>query len=430
MSRKELFNVKGMFCVNCERRISASLQALEGIEEVKASFQDSTVEAVWRPDVLDRNTIIQCIEAQGYSVTDSGFNLQMVSVLVILLALYLIASRLGWTNLFNIFPRVRSSVSMGMLFVIGVLTSIHCIAMCGGINLTQTTLSARRNEALLRSNLAYNIGRVISYTLIGCIAGGIGSVIAFNGILKGAAAVFAGIAMIIMALNMLGVFLPLRKLNLHLPEKIFPRVLRLHKGSSSFMIGLLNGLMPCGPLQSMQIYALSAGSILRGGLSMFLFSLGTIPLMFGFGLFTGRLNRKYAGYMLNVSAVLIFIMGFHMLENGFSLSGADLFPPRRENARMAMLSGPVQKISTEIDYGSYPPFIVRAGIPVEWTIIVPEGKLNGCNGEIIVPAFDLDIPLSEGENVVTFMPEKTGTVPYSCWMGMIKSSIEVTSQNR
>ena len=82
-------------------------------------------------------------------------------------------------------------------------------------------------------------------------------------------------------------------------------------------------------------------------------------------------------------------------------------------------------IETEIDHGSYPPFTVRAGIPVEWTIIVPEGKLNGCNGEIIVPALGLDIHLSEGKNVVTFTPAEPGTIPYSCWMGMIKSTIEV-----
>lgn len=68
---------------------------------------------------------------------------------------------------------------------------------------------------------------------------------------------------------------------------------------------------------------------------------------------------------------------------------------------------------------------MRKGIPVEWTIEVPEGKLNGCNGEIVVPAFDLSIKLHEGENTVSFTPNDVGTIPYSCWMGMIKSSINV-----
>ena len=92
---------------------------------------------------------------------------------------------------------------------------------------------------------------------------------------------------------------------------------------------------------------------------------------------------------------------------------------------MALVTEKTQYVTTEIDYGSYESFTVRRGIPVEWTIVVPEGRLNGCNGEIIVPAYDLSIKLSEGENKVTFVPEEAGTVPYSCWMGMIRSSIEV-----
>ena len=54
-----------------------------------------------------------------------------------------------------------------------------------------------------------------------------------------------------------------------------------------------------------------------------------------------------------------------------------------------------------------------------------EGKLNGCNGEILVPAYDLDIVLHEGRNTVNFTPGEAGIVPFSCWMGMIKSSINV-----
>jgi len=59
-----------------------------------------------------------------------------------------------------------------------------------------------------------------------------------------------------------------------------------------FTVGLLNGLMPCGPLQAMQIYALSTGNPLKGALSMLLFSLGTVPLMFGLGALGSLLSRR------------------------------------------------------------------------------------------------------------------------------------------
>ena len=57
---------------------------------------------------------------------------------------------------------------------------------------------------------------------------------------------------------------------------------------------------------------------------------------------------------------------------------------------------------------------------------VPEGKLNGCNGEILIPANQIDLVLREGENHIAFLPEQPGIVSYSCWMGMIRKTIEVT----
>ncbi|MBQ8328218.1 MAG: sulfite exporter TauE/SafE family protein [Lachnospiraceae bacterium] len=425
--RTETIPVKGMFCTNCERKVQDALLSLPGVQSTDASFAEETVTVIYDEKQVSSRLLKQEIEKLGYEiVSDNSRYIQIVSILIILLALYVIAGHLGWTRVFHIFPNIEASLDLGMLFVIGLLTSVHCIAMCGGINLTQSTMAAKGGAGVVRSNLAYNIGRVISYTVIGGIVGGIGSVVSFSGALKGAVTVAVGIIMILMALSMLGVFRPLRKLSLHLPAGLYRKLSGSAAGRSSLVIGLLNGLMPCGPLQSMQIYALSTGSIIRGALSMLLFSLGTVPLMLGLGVFSGGLNRKRAGIMLTVSAILVFVMGIHMTENGLALSGISLASgSRNESAVMAEYFGDTQYVKTKVDYGSYEAFTVRKGIPVEWTIEVPEGKLNGCNGEIVVPAFDLSIKLHEGENTVSFTPNDVGTIPYSCWMGMIKSSINV-----
>ena len=424
---RETIPVKGMFCTNCERKVQDALLSLPGVQSTDASFAEETVTVIYDEKQVSSRLLKQEIEKLGYEiVSDNSRYIQIVSILIILLALYVIAGHLGWTRVFHIFPNIEASLDLGMLFVIGLLTSVHCIAMCGGINLTQSTMAAKGGAGVVRSNLAYNIGRVISYTVIGGIVGGIGSVVSFSGALKGAVTVAVGIIMILMALSMLGVFRPLRKLSLHLPAGLYRKLSGSAAGRSSLVIGLLNGLMPCGPLQSMQIYALSTGSIIRGALSMLLFSLGTVPLMLGLGVFSGGLNRKRAGIMLTVSAILVFVMGIHMTENGLALSGISLASgSRNESAVMAEYFGDTQYVKTKVDYGSYEAFTVRKGIPVEWTIEVPEGKLNGCNGEIVVPAFDLSVKLHEGENTVSFTPNDVGTIPYSCWMGMIKSSINV-----
>ena len=97
--------------------------------------------------------------------------------------------------------------------------------------------------------------------------------------------ILAGLLMLGMALRMLGVFKVLRGFSVSLP--------RFRSGGerSSFVVGLLNGLMPCGPLQAMQLYALSRGTFAGGALSMLLFGLGTVPLMFGFGALSGHFNQ-------------------------------------------------------------------------------------------------------------------------------------------
>lgn len=392
-------HIQGMFCSHCEETVKRALTSAPGVLDADVSYEREQAVVHYDPEKTDASALRKSIEDAGYEAVSSGdTKLQIVSVLVLLLALYIIASRMGLMQVFSFFPRAEASLGIGALFVTGLLTSVHCIAMCGGINLTQSVAAA----------------------------GGIGSVLTLNGTMKGAVAVLAGLAMLVMALNMLGVFRLLKRFRLQLPSGLHTALSGRVGGSSSLLIGILNGFMPCGPLQAMQIYALSTGSAVLGALSMLSFSLGTVPLMLGFGLISGRLNRKYRCVMLTVSAMLIFVMGLNMVGNGLALSGVSLTRKIDAAAITAMQEDGRQTLRTEIDYGSYPSVRVRAGIPVDWTLGVPEGKLNGCNGELRIPAYDLDIVLLEGENRVSFLPEEAGVFPYSCWMGMIQATIEVT----
>lgn len=422
MKENITLKVDGMFCSHCESKIENKLLSLKGISYVKASFVKEEVNLIFDNDIVSQKEIEKNILDLDYRVVKDKkeINIQIICILIIVLALYMIFKHLGLLNVFNFFPTVETTMSYGMLFLVGLLTSVHCIAMCGGINLSQSITSYNT----IQSNFYYNLGRVISYTAIGGIVGVFGSTITLNGRFKGTVAIIAGILMIIMAINMLGVFPVLRIFNVRIPKKISVFLNRSKKGKSSFYIGLVNGLMPCGPLQSMQLYALSTGSFLGGATSMFLFSLGTVPLMFGFGTIASQLNKKFTKRMLTVSSVIIFILGFGMLNNGLSLSGVSLnMSNTYEN--VAEVNGDYQTIETEIDYGSYEAITVKKDILVKWIINVPKGKLNGCNNEMIISAYGLDIKLKEGQNIIEFIPTETGTVPYSCWMGMIKSSINV-----
>jgi sulfite exporter TauE/SafE len=266
---------------------------------------------------------------------------------------------------------------------------------------------------------------------LGGLAGSLGAVVSFSGAAKGAVTILAGIFMVVMGLNMLNVFPWLRRFNLSMP-KVFGRGIHAKAGSKGpLAVGLLNGLMPCGPLQAMQLYALGTGSFATGAVSMFLFSAGTVPLVFGLGSVGSWLKGGSARKLMRVSAVLVVLLGMIMLNRGLNLSGyhsALALGGSGGTASVARMEGGVQVVSTRLEPGGYQPIVVQKGVPVKWNIIAADEDLNGCNDAIIAREFwPGDRKLGVGDNFIEFTPDKEGNFVYTCWMGMISSSITVVS---
>ena len=355
--------------------------------------------------------------------------LQLIGIAVIILAIYLIIQN---TIGFNFMPAITSSMGYGMLFVIGLFTSLHCLSMCGGINMSQCVSYAKPNDGtkskLLVSGM-YNLGRVIAYTIVGGIVGALGSAVEFTGWARGSVAVASGLFMVVLGISMLGYFPWINKITPRMPNFMKTNAGKTTKSKGPFIVGLLTGLMPCGPLQAMQIYALGTGSFVTGALSMFFFSLGTVPLMFGLGAVSTLLGSKFTHKMLKASAVLVLILGIVMINRGLVLSGVNTIalPSFAQTPAAAVSENQdgIQRITSKVLPSSYPEITVKKSIPVEWTLQVAEKDLNTCNNEIIIPAYNIKQKLHVGDNVIKFMPGQSGTVPYSCWMGMIKSKIHV-----
>jgi sulfite exporter TauE/SafE len=79
--------------------------------------------------------------------------------------------------------------------------------------------------------------------------------------------------------------------------------------------------MPCGPLQMVQLYALGTGSVFYGASVLFIFSIGTMPVLFLFGLINTLINKNHSKIILKASAVFVLILGFVMVNRGLALSG-------------------------------------------------------------------------------------------------------------
>ncbi len=428
-------SVNGMTCSGCEMKIERKLKAIDGVKNVNASYASSKVNVSFDERKVNLAKIKKTISSLNYEVverssakskSETANYSQLAIIAIIILGASMIIDRFGGFAFFNYFPEAKAGMSYAAIFVIGLLTSVHCIGMCGGINLSQCVGVTGENKLdKLRPSFLYNLGRVISYTVIGAIVGAIGSIISFNGVMRGAVALFAGIFMIIMGLNMLNVFPWLRRFNFKLPRFLTSNI--SGKSNSPLYIGLLNGLMPCGPLQAMQLYALSTGNAIQGAISMFLFSLGTTPLMFGFGAVSSFLSKRFTAKMMSVSAVLVIVLGIGMFNTGLNMSGFLAIGTETSdtsNFEPVIVDG-YQVVTIEVSRRSYAPITVKKDIPVKFNLHAEASNLNGCNNAIMIPTYGIEMPLAAGDNIVEFTPTETGVVPYSCWMNMIRSSITV-----
>ena len=443
---RRVLKINGMTCTGCEMRIENRLRKTEGIREVKVSYAAGTARVGYDPAVIRLDRIIEIIEKLDYKVVSSpdrnGADVrqtqnsekmpvnQILGIGIILLAVYLILKN---TIGFNFIPTISQDMGLGILFLVGLVTSLHCVAMCGGINLSQTIsykFSDKKQSRLekLKPSLMYNAGRVISYTVLGGVVGALGSVVSFSGAAKGVVSIAAGAFMIIMGLNMLNIFPWLRRFTPHMP-KVLVRKFHASGKHGPFLVGLFNGLMPCGPLQAMQIYALGTGSAVKGALSLLAFSLGTVPLMFGLGAVSSFLSGKFTRKMMKVSAALVMVLGIVMLNRGFSLSGIRILSPLTAKAAvsgsMATVKDGRQEVITQLQSGSYTPITVQVGVPVKWTIRADASAINGCNEIVTIPQYNISRQLQPGDNEIDFTPDKTGTISYTCSMGMISSTISV-----
>ena len=482
--------VRGMTCAQCQKKIAAALRGAPGVLAAEVSWQKGTASVTYDADRITEQEIITVIERLGYRAgrADKAASLpRTAALLALIFGLAFLLQRFGLLNF--LVPSQLAGAGMGYaaLFLVGMLTSVHCVAMCGGIGLSQCLPRAAQAPGApgtlraLAPALLYNLGRVVSYTLVGALMGLAGMVLgggalALSPLLAGVLKLLAGLLMAVMWINMLGLLPWLRRFQPRLPRWFAASCgARQGAGRAPFLVGLLNGLMPCGPLQAMQVAALASGSPLAGALSMLAFSLGTVPLMLGLGSLAAALGQKFARQVMAAGAVLVAVLGLAMAAQGVSLAGLlpqralggallllgllavlSAAPLRPRAVKLAALTAVlvlgagllglltlrapaaggqgaaaqiedgVQVVCSTLDPRRYPSITVQAGVPVRWVIDAPAGSVNGCNYRMELSPFGQAVELHEGENVIEFTPAAGGSFDYSCWMGMVWGNVTVT----
>ena len=189
-------------------------------------------------------------------------------------------------------------------FLLGLFSTIHCVGMCGGI-IGALSLSLpveiRNNKArMLMFITTYNIGRILSYSFAGLVAGAIGTgVLASAGFDQGHAVLRAiGVAMMVAIGLYLAGWLPqlaiVEKIGVPVWKKLEPlgrKLLPVASLPKAMAYGLIWGWLPCGLVYFVLLWALTAGNAAQGALTMLAFGIGTLPTLLATGFMTSWLTR-------------------------------------------------------------------------------------------------------------------------------------------
>jgi len=203
----------------------------------------------------------------------------------------------------------------------------HCIGMCGGIVLAYSTIKIDSSSPRLSKvtvHLLYSFGRVLTYTLLGAIFGALGGVITFSNHANGILLIFAGVVMMLAGLSLMGKikFLTVIEHSLSsssIYKNAFKSLLNSKSNLSFFILGMLNGLLPCGFVYFFAITAASTASPFYGALVMFIFGVSTIPAMFGLGFLTSLTSATgFRNMMMSLSSIAIILYGSYTIYNGYT----------------------------------------------------------------------------------------------------------------
>jgi sulfite exporter TauE/SafE len=202
----------------------------------------------------------------------------------------------------------------------------HCVGMCGGIIIAYSSTKIddkweKPKQAL--AHILYSMGRIFTYIILGAMFGFLGGVAMFNNLANGTLLIIAGIFMILTGLSLSGKLKFLTMIEHSMSSaswyrKLFRELLQTKSLFSFFVLGMINGLLPCGLVYFFAVASASTGSAFYGALVMLIFGLSTVPALFSLGFFIGLYkSSSLRNLIIQIASISVIIFGAYTIKKGY-----------------------------------------------------------------------------------------------------------------
>lgn len=219
------------------------------------------------------------------------------------------------------------TISILSIITIAFLGSFgHCVGMCGGIVIAYSSTKIKSDwtkQVQALAHLLYSFGRISTYMILGALFGLVGGVVTFDNLTSGIFLLLTGFMMVLVGLSLLGKIKFLTILE-HTCSKspLYQNTFKALLGSQSlfsfYLLGMLNGLLPCGFVYVFAITAASTGSAFWGAFVMLIFGFSTLPALFSLGFFVGVFKQSnLRDLFIKLASILVIAFGIYIAYLGY-----------------------------------------------------------------------------------------------------------------
>ncbi|MBW6440841.1 sulfite exporter TauE/SafE family protein [Patescibacteria group bacterium] len=324
---KHKFFISGIHCKSCKIIVENILSEDKDVKMISVNMKsEDVIIETDRTESLEEmgEHWSEILKEYGYKLSSErekdkkGKIYTAFAIGISVLTLFFYLQKSGFLNL-----GLGEEFNLWTALFLGVIASLSsCLAIVGGLLLS---LSAKVSQDInfLKPIYSFHIGRLFGFLFFGGLLGIIGSAVAVSHEISAILGLLAALVMIILGINLLGIFRSLKQFQITLPRYAFEHLKKIENGAlAPLLVGAGTFFLPCGFTQSMQIMALSSGSVVQGSLIMTVFALGTLPVLalVSFGSFKFA-HSKNASLFFKTAGVVVIGLGIFALLSGLASLG-------------------------------------------------------------------------------------------------------------